>query len=52
MSTNFAKFFSNISERNNDYSDTHDFRRGECEWGRWGWSRFPPWRFLIMNLQC
>ncbi len=27
--------FSDISERNNDYSDTPDFRRG-----RWGWSRF------------
>ncbi len=34
-------------ERNNDYSDTLDFRRGEC--GRWGWSRFSFWRSLITN---
>ncbi len=37
-------FFSDISEWNNDYSDTLDFRRG--------WSRFSFWRFLITNPQC
>ncbi len=36
--------FSDFSERNNDYSDTLDFRRGE-----WGWSRFSFWRSLIIN---
>ncbi len=43
-------FFSDISERNKDYFDTLDFRRGD--WGRWVWSRFSFWRSLITNPQC
>ncbi len=38
--------FSDISEQNNDYSDTLDFRRGG-----WGWSRFSFCRSLITWLR-
>ncbi len=38
--------FSDISERNNGYSDTLDFRRGWL--GRWGLSRSSCWRSLII----
>ncbi len=50
LSTYDPLLFSDISERNNDYSDTLDFRRSE--WGRWGWSRFSFWRSLITNPPC
>ncbi len=38
--------FSDISERNNDYSGILDFG------GKWGWSGFSFWRSLITNPQC
>ncbi len=38
--------FSDISERNNDYSDTMTKEGGE-----WGWSHFLFWRSLITNPQ-
>ncbi len=45
--TNIEVIFSNISKRNNDYSDTLDFRKDER-----GRSRFSFWRSLITNPQC